>query len=595
MSEYWVSKKKYWCQYCETFIADDAPSRTQHENGLRHKGNKERYIRSLYKTGIKKKQDLEEEKREMKLVEAAAQAAFSKDVSSGLIPASKSIPPDASSSKPKPKPVKSTDPFANYTTAASLGIEDPNADFEAAEKLRKSEGTAGDWVAVVPPPPPLPSEIEGTETELKPTVGETRKREEEPVDDEDTRRFKLRKKTVAVGLGEIYDPGIITIKPRKEDVAKEELSNGNKNDPLIVATEKPVWVSRGWKKAGEPAAATTTTTPLEESLSRVVEEDSKVKIESTDILAELSETHHEEPVIQDQISEKVKKEEERNVVLSESQPSSFFRKRKWHLCSTSQHPLPLDVFLSHLLTFLNSHIALKHENTLAVFAALPGKSAMLFSSADMVVGNITEAADSNTYQPFRTVDSFVVRGISEHIDAIDKTKEEDINRLNQTITEKVTTTDLKVTDSRILIISVSPDLSSSYISLMNAIFSAQKLKVPIDVCKLYGPDTVFLQQAAHLTGGSYLYLEQKEALLQYLIMTFLPPRKLRQYLATPTQDRVDFRAACFCHKNIVDVGFVCSVCLSIPPLMICLKYQFFVSPSLFAQPAAQRITEQSFQ
>lgn len=42
--------------------------------------------------------------------------------------------------------------------------------------------------------------------------------------------------------------------------------------------------------------------------------------------------------------------------------------------------------------------------------------------------------------------------------------------------------------------------------------------MPIDVCKLFGPDTVFLQQAAHLTGGSYLYLEQKDALLQYLIV-----------------------------------------------------------------------------
>ena len=26
---------------------------------------------------------------------------------------------------------------------------------------------------------------------------------------------------------------------------------------------------------------------------------------------------------------------------------------------------------------------------------------------------------------------------------------------------------------------------------------------------------------------------------------------------------MDFRAACFCHRRIVDVGFVCSICLSI--------------------------------
>jgi len=65
MSEYWVSNKKYYCTYCKIYIADDAPSRQQHENGLRHKGNKERFVRSLYKTTEKRKHDLEEEKREM--------------------------------------------------------------------------------------------------------------------------------------------------------------------------------------------------------------------------------------------------------------------------------------------------------------------------------------------------------------------------------------------------------------------------------------------------------------------------------------------------------------------------------------------------
>ena len=118
----------------------------------------------------------------------------------------------------------------------------------------------------------------------------------------------------------------------------------------------------------------------------------------------------------------------------------------------------------------------------------------------------------------------------------------DINRLNQPSTSTVNLAPnvTKSPDPRILIISVSPDLSTSYIPLMNSIFSAQKLvrpclaltrvgcqltdvsynqKVTIDVCKLHGPDTVFLQQAAHLTGGSYLYLEHKEALLQFLIVS----------------------------------------------------------------------------
>jgi Transcription factor Tfb4 len=44
-------------------------------------------------------------------------------------------------------------------------------------------------------------------------------------------------------------------------------------------------------------------------------------------------------------------------------------------------------------------------------------------------------------------------------------------------------------------------------------------KITIDVCQLHGPDTVFLQQAAHLTGGSYIFLERRDALLQYLIVS----------------------------------------------------------------------------
>jgi WW domain-binding protein 4 len=69
MSEYWVSKKRHFCKYCDVYIADDVPSRQHHENGLRHKGNVERFVRGLYKAGEKRKKDAEEEKREMMKIE----------------------------------------------------------------------------------------------------------------------------------------------------------------------------------------------------------------------------------------------------------------------------------------------------------------------------------------------------------------------------------------------------------------------------------------------------------------------------------------------------------------------------------------------
>ncbi|KAI9450528.1 transcription factor Tfb4 [Russula earlei] len=252
---------------------------------------------------------------------------------------------------------------------------------------------------------------------------------------------------------------------------------------------------------------------------------------------------------------------------------------QWHLSaqSANSQPLSFQTFLSHVLTFLNSHIASKHENTLAVFGALPGKSSMLYSSsldAGSANGN-DPPADANSYRPFKVMDSVVAKNIQKELNLIEGLKDEPpvalvgaltkalcfINRLAHPSLGSVADETMVSTDPRILILSVSPDLSASYIPVMNSIFSAQKLKVTIDVCK----------QAAHLTGGSYIYLERRDALLQYLMMSFLPPPSLRHIIAVPRQEKVDFRAACFCHKNIVDIGFVCSVCLSIfcSPVPVC--------------------------
>lgn len=52
-----------------------------------------------------------------------------------------------------------------------------------------------------------------------------------------------------------------------------------------------------------------------------------------------------------------------------------FSPSQWHQSAHNVNPYPLSLnsFLSQLLAFLNSHIAFKHENTLAVFGAFPGK------------------------------------------------------------------------------------------------------------------------------------------------------------------------------------------------------------------------------
>ena len=51
-------------------------------------------------------------------------------------------------------------------------------------------------------------------------------------------------------------------------------------------------------------------------------------------------------------------------------------------------------------------------------------------------------------------------------------------------------------------------------------------------------------------------------------MAFLPGPSARKHLTQPTQDQVDLRAACFCHRKIIDIGYVCSVCLSSESLAV---------------------------
>ncbi|CAN0161374.1 unnamed protein product [Ectocarpus sp. 12 AP-2014] len=120
---------------------------------------------------------------------------------------------------------------------------------------------------------------------------------------------------------------------------------------------------------------------------------------------------------------------------------------------------------------------------------------------------------------------------------------------------------IQASPARTLVLSGSPDVPETYNSVMNAIFSAQKAGVLVD-CAVLGESSTFLQQAAYLTGG--LYLEhQGVGLAQYMFATFLPSQSCRKYLKLRTQQSVDFRAACFCHKRVVDIAYVCSVCLSV--------------------------------
>ncbi len=211
-------------------------------------------------------------------------------------------------------------------------------------------------------------------------------------------------------------------------------------------------------------------------------------------------------------------------------------------------------------------------------------------SEDVEMSDVTSSHlnNANKYRPFALIEDSLLRSLRE---LISTTTENDISTTTTTqmagaltlalayinkatINYSGITTDTKTPptgmdtnempiglQSRILVVSVSGDLAHQYIPIMNTTFAAQRLRIPIDILKLAG-DTVFLQQASDATKGIYMQLRSPQGLLQYLMMAFLPDQMSRKHLIAPTQEVVDFRAACFCHRKVVDVGFVCSICLS---------------------------------
>jgi transcription initiation factor TFIIH subunit 3 len=81
--------------------------------------------------------------------------------------------------------------------------------------------------------------------------------------------------------------------------------------------------------------------------------------------------------------------------------------------------LPLASFLAQLLAFLHAHLAGKHENTLAVYGALPARAVLLYASgAPIPAGIILPPLAGDSYRPFDVVDAAVVGRITAELAAL---------------------------------------------------------------------------------------------------------------------------------------------------------------------------------
>ncbi|XP_005100664.1 general transcription factor IIH subunit 3 [Aplysia californica] len=247
----------------------------------------------------------------------------------------------------------------------------------------------------------------------------------------------------------------------------------------------------------------------------------------------------------------------------------------WGKKKIAQDPMTLSHCVDCLTVLANSHLMVSHNNKLAVIAAHTDISTFLYPSSQPARPDIFKLPDDGQYEVFNSVESQLRTQLKTLIEAdkaqVDYMEEQSsdsllagamcmalcyIHRLEKEcpIGESLT--------ARILILKGSDDCPSQYMNFMNAVFTAQKQNVVIDACIL-DSESGLLQQACDITGGTYLNIPQAQGLLQYLLWVFLPDPSSRSKMALPPRAQVDYRAACFCHRNLIEIGYVCSVCLSI--------------------------------
>ncbi|KAF0872086.1 TF2H3 factor, partial [Crocuta crocuta] len=251
----------------------------------------------------------------------------------------------------------------------------------------------------------------------------------------------------------------------------------------------------------------------------------------------------------------------------------------WGKQALKESQFTLSKCIDAVMVLGNSHLFMNRSNKLAVIASHIQESRFLYPGKNGRLGDFfgdpgnppSEFSPSGSkdgkYELFTAANEVIAEEIKDLMTKSDIKGQHTETLLAGSlakalccILQRVSSVHSRAYDFQV--IKAAEDSALQYMNFMNVIFAAQKQNILIDACVL-DSDSGLLQQACDITGGLYLKVPQKPSLLQYLLWVFLPDQDQRSQLTLPPPIHVDYRAACFCHRNLIEIGYVCSVCLSI--------------------------------
>ena len=123
----------------------------------------------------------------------------------------------------------------------------------------------------------------------------------------------------------------------------------------------------------------------------------------------------------------------------------------------------------------------------------------------------------------------------------------------------------KTITSKILILLNSNIKEEHCFNMMNCVQAAKSLHITIDAFVLSkSKKQNYLTQACSKTKGLYLPMSFiDDSIIEYFLTAYLIGNESRKYFKLPYLTIASFEAACYCHKKIIQTGWVCSSCLAI--------------------------------
>ncbi|KAJ2942690.1 hypothetical protein O0L34_g2160 [Tuta absoluta] len=215
-TEYWKSQARKYCEFCKCWFADNKVSISFHENGKRHKEAVQKHISTLTKKSTKDARQKDKMDDEMKKMEAAAMAAYLKDVQNNADLTSQSI------NEMLGQPTNSSSNSAENSaiTTASVKSKAP----PAWQEVRSEDGSSYYWnidtnETTWDPPDEYVSVAEQEEEKLK-------KAEEKKIKEKQKANEKKQKQKEA-------------IKEAKAYAAREQMRELAVKEPKPVAATVP--------------------------------------------------------------------------------------------------------------------------------------------------------------------------------------------------------------------------------------------------------------------------------------------------------------------------------------------------------------------